>query len=96
MVSSHGLLEKIKNGDCSWAFHCLSLVVIRVNLNHISLDRKSCDPLEKHRMLSRTKIKTNFLWWPSDSNQYVSEITVWDGKSKKNEMTVSSFISYSK
>lgn len=40
-------LENIKNGDCSWAFHCLSLVVIRVNFSHISLGRKSYDPLEK-------------------------------------------------
>lgn len=38
--------KKIKNGDCSRTCHCLSLVVIKVNFNHISLGRKSYDPLQ--------------------------------------------------
>lgn len=50
----------------------------------------------EHKVLSTTKIKTNSLWWPSDSNQYMSEITDGDGKSQKNGVTVSLFIPYSK
>ena len=46
MASSDGLAREDKEWRLLMTFHCLSLEVIEVDFNHISLSRKSYDPLE--------------------------------------------------